>query len=1000
MVILLAALLSRGDYSPPTSRPLGPPPVPDETPSPLFTAPPDETADRPSNDAAHLRLFADELERHAFSEAEARPDKLWQLALVHIRLGNPTDAVDVLEIAAAQQPTHAGIAADLGAAYYLRAARDRVAEDMFKSVDASARAVRLAPHATKPTHNLALALMKIGGPTAAQTVRQAADKTRNMAETQAAGNWPALQRLVQDDPGAARRYVEETVLAGVAAALRQDISRCQAWTDTAQRIGASLLATTGDRLLADLATDIGDACRSTPLVAPRFAAALDLLARARLLIDAGEMQAALNHLHATAGIFRNTRALGPLTGLYRLAARFPLEPSGLLESDVRVTTAAAGDSAHLYILGRLQLLSGTLALRKAARTEALEQYRSAVHTFKRSGDVEYTASTTALVAQSLKEQGDYAQAWEWLAESLRLIDRVASPRRKLFVLYNAAATAIESGLYDLALVLQQSLLDVAADWNDPTGWTSALSLQAELQDRLGRATAARSALALARARAGQVTDARYRRQLDLQIAFTQGVVGHREYPARSAAALSSALGYFLEQGLQHRLPETYLWRGRAYAAQGRFDAAEADWRRGIVVFESQRAQVRDERLRISHLSRLWELYGEMIHLLAIRRHRPGEAFEFVERSRARALLDSVAPGQLFDPGRMRAIAAALPQNVAVVQYSSLTDVLLIQAFSRNGRLHAQVPVGRDHLASLIRQFRHQIERGLPDAATATRLFALLLAPVGSALAGNQLVIVPDGAIGDLPFAALRNPANGHRLVQDVAVGVAPSVTLLGIASNRLDRMLRATGAPLVVGDPATGGPTISGLRQLPGSRLEAEEIAKLDPTSVLYLGPDATRRRFLEKLPGASMVHFSGHAVADSRFPSKSYLLLAPDAGQVSGRLFPADIAALRLERTQLAVLSACSTASGTIGLGEGVVNLARPFLIAGVPQVVASLWDVDDAATRAILVAFHTRVKRGERVPDALRVAQLELLNSARGMTGTRFWAAFVPIGGVSQHH
>jgi CHAT domain-containing protein len=95
-------------------------------------------------------------------------------------------------------------------------------------------------------------------------------------------------------------------------------------------------------------------------------------------------------------------------------------------------------------------------------------------------------------------------------------------------------------------------------------------------------------------------------------------------------------------------------------------------------------------------------------------------------------------------------------------------------------------------------------------------------------------------------------------------------------------------------------------------------------------------------------------------------------------------------------VLASCQTASGAFRRGEGVMTLARPFLAAGVPDVVASLWDLDDRAARAMFRTFHQQIRRGLSVPGALRQAQLDMMGSGDAeFSAPVGWAGIVAIGG-----
>ena len=111
------------------------------------------------------------------------------------------------------------------------------------------------------------------------------------------------------------------------------------------------------------------------------------------------------------------------------------------------------------------------------------------------------------------------------------------------------------------------------------------------------------------------------------------------------------------------------------------------------------------------------------------------------------------------------------------------------------------------------------------------------------------------------------------------------------------------------------------------------------------------------------------------------------------------EIYGLRLDRTRLVVLAACDTGNEYIPGSEGATSLARAFLAAGVPTVVASLWSVDDRATAGLFDRFHRFLIAGDDPVDALRKAQLELLHGSDPRDRSpRAWAAFEVIGASAE--
>ena len=140
----------------------------------------------------------------------------------------------------------------------------------------------------------------------------------------------------------------------------------------------------------------------------------------------------------------------------------------------------------------------------------------------------------------------------------------------------------------------------------------------------------------------------------------------------------------------------------------------------------------------------------------------------------------------------------------------------------------------------------------------------------------------------------------------------------------------------------------------------------------------------------------------------RSKLVLAADAADDPGVLTAEEIYALRLDRTRLVVLAACDTGNAYIPGSEGVTSLARAFLAAGVPTVVASLWSVDDKETSVLFDAFHQSWANrrdavaegpGPDAVDALRAAQLAMLYSPEPANRSpRAWAGFEVIGASVQ--
>jgi CHAT domain-containing protein len=284
--------------------------------------------------------------------------------------------------------------------------------------------------------------------------------------------------------------------------------------------------------------------------------------------------------------------------------------------------------------------------------------------------------------------------------------------------------------------------------------------------------------------------------------------------------------------------------------------------------------------------------------------------------------------------------------------------------------------------------------------------------------GTELVVVPDGVLGQVPFAALRVRAGGVRpyLVERFAVRQAPSLATLA-AAEAVPTRLRGAGP----GTPAAelvGGALVASWWP-PGAPLawadvERDSVARLLGVTALPAA-EATERRISAALTTAPVVHLAAHgrASADPRWTRDSTGVQLRPAARARSAHVPAvgDAHSDRrgdgflsagdlLDRTaeqrlvaELVVLSACETALGAPSRTEGTLGLPRALLAAGARTVVTSLWIVDDAASAALLTAFWRHW-----LTDADRPSAAEALRRAQRRAARTyppyFWAAFQVAG------
>jgi CHAT domain-containing protein/tetratricopeptide (TPR) repeat protein len=293
---------------------------------------------------------------------------------------------------------------------------------------------------------------------------------------------------------------------------------------------------------------------------------------------------------------------------------------------------------------------------------------------------------------------------------------------------------------------------------------------------------------------------------------------------------------------------------------------------------------------------------------------------------------------------------------------------------------------------------------------ARQLHRLLLSGTSSA-ATRRLIIVPDGKLHTMPFAALID-SDGRYLIESTTIGYAPSGTVLSVVrgNGRADGPLKPLFALASSPDGARqskGVSTTRGFFEEVGSKLgplpfAREEVATIGnaagPNSVLLVDPQASeaelKRQALDRF---KIIHIVAHAIISEKDPERSGLLLQPGSASEDGLWQPREIRRQRLQ-ADLVTLSACQTAVGKLEGQEGVINLARTFLAAGAGSVAASLWMVDDRSTATLMGKFYTKLSKGKNVSDALRDAQLEMIQDFGKEFPPYYWAGFSVIGDGTQ--
>ncbi|MEM9896767.1 MAG: CHAT domain-containing protein, partial [Bacteroidota bacterium] len=255
---------------------------------------------------------------------------------------------------------------------------------------------------------------------------------------------------------------------------------------------------------------------------------------------------------------------------------------------------------------------------------------------------------------------------------------------------------------------------------------------------------------------------------------------------------------------------------------------------------------------------------------------------------------------------------------------------------------------------------------------------------------NEVIIVPGGVLGTLPFEALKKD---KFLLEEVAIGYDYSATLFTSRKKQVDFQ----DPKIMLVAPVDFKENETQMSSLPATKEEVKEIR------YLFMGTDCVPETKQGRAASESIIksadlgtykflHFATHGIVDEDTPELSRLFLSPDANE-DGSLYTGEIYNLKLN-AELVTLSACETGLGKVAKGEGIVGLSRALQYAGANNLVVSLWQVADRSTSDMMVAFYKAITTYQQsYAYALRSAKLQLLESEK-YNEPYYWAPFILIG------
>jgi len=483
-------------------------------------------------------------------------------------------------------------------------------------------------------------------------------------------------------------------------------------------------------------------------------------------------------------------------------------------------------------------------------------------------------------------------------------------------------------------------------------------------------------------------------------------------------------------------------RGRISEQLGNGIEAIDYYKKAIDVIEGQRSTINTEAARIGFVGDKQEVYHQMISAL-YKENRFSEAFEYVERSKSRALVDLLASKHEFgvhgkssmqvksvlndmksieEENHLFDVSSTTPDKVGQrnirsieikkilkeetpelatlvtvtkvdaneIQTKLKKDETLIEYYYSGDDLYAfiltlddlkAVKLTGTNLSREIATLRKSIEdlNSMQYMNSSGKLYDKLLKPLIQHIKTSKLIIVSHGALHYLPFASLQN--NGKFLIDQYSVSHLPSASLVKFFKEKEHQK---DVKILLFGNPDLGSPQFD----LKYAEQEATTISRLYLHSILYLRGKATKNTFLKEASHYDYIHLATHGTFKIDSPLNSGIFLARD-GKTDGFLSVNELFSLNLN-SDLVTLSACETGLGKVSNGDDVVGFTRGFLYAGTNAIVSSLWKVDDLATSFLMTEFYSNLKAMSK-REALRQAQLA---TKKKYESPYYWAAFQLTG------
>ena len=649
----------------------------------------------------------------------------------------------------------------------------------------------------------------------------------------------------------------------------------------------------------------------------------------------------------------------------------------------------------------LQLGMGTVYLAQKNFASALESYQSALTMFESLDNKEAAANALARIANAYLLQGDYAQA-------LDLAERANASAKQLESLSTVWYSRMIAGKAQRALKQPdeagRSLVESIAtvdSLRSQAAYGEAEAGRNSLQPRLAAVD-----LMIEQKRSNEAFDyaerAKAQALADLigksTMKITKGMSASEQAEERRLISDLLSLDLQLDRESQSRAPD----QARRASLKDRLRQTRAAYQKFRQTLYAARPQLRVDRGELSPL-------------------KPDEAQALMNDGRGgvqTALLEFViteANVYLFvltgEPGSQTG-------NPRKSKARANESTVLLKAYQLN--------IGSQDLTQRVTHLQQLIaNRDETLAGPARELYDLLLKPAEEQLANKtKLIIVPDGILWRLPFAALQ-PAADRYLIESASISYAPSLAALREmrkpiplstptrsrtpSTAALAPAIAAFGNPLLTKELAQRTGRVYNGEKSAASVEQEKEVQKLgtvygEAQSRIFAGAAASEERARAEAGHAGVIHFAAGAIMDDAAPMYSFVALSPGGGDaVTSPLYDGLLQSYEImnlhSQARLVVYSDSTMKAERPGAGDAAIVLAWSWFVAGTPSAMISRWEVQSPALTLLMTEFHGKskmrrpLKRPVSKAEALQQSALTLRRSLE-YQHPYYWSGFALLG------